>query len=539
METKIQNRRGTAAEWTAADPVLLAGEIGFETDTYQLKIGNGSDSWSALDYFEAPDSAAGSFIESSEKGANDGVATLDSTGNVPASQLGNAPDPDLSGYATESYADTVEADAISASNQYTDSLIGDGTVDGTSGNTVTDRINTAISNLIDNADVNLDTLNELANAINNDDNFSTTITNLINGKADASHTHAISDVTNLQAELDSKQTEVVTTEGDLIVGNASGDSSRLGIGSIDQVLTSNGTTAVWADAPEGSGGTVSDATPSVAGAVLGYTSEAGNSVETVALGNGAGAAAISGSAVENVFVGEGAGENSTGDDNVIIGQNAGRSVFSDDNVIIGSSAAFSGPTGNGNVIIGQSSSGGSNSGNVIIGQFAGSNANNAINSVAIGRFATVGEDADNCVAIGEFATTSSSTATNEITLGASNITTLRCATGSITTFSDARDKKNIEDLGVGLNLINELRPVKFDWHMRDEGKIDQPDSGFIAQDIIEAEDRLGVHDFLKLSMRGNEERYEVSAARLIPVLVNAVKELSAEVESLKAQIADN
>lgn len=75
--------------------------------------------------------------------------------------------------------------------------------------------------------------------------------------------------------------------------------------------------------------------------------------------------------------------------------------------------------------------------------------------------------------------------------------------------------------------------------MRDEGKIDQPDSGFIAQDIIEAEDRLGVHDFLKLSMRGNEDRYEVSAARLIPVLVNAVKELSTEVESLKSQIATN
>jgi hypothetical protein len=47
----MQQRRGTAAQWTAANPTLAAGEIGFETDTSKFKIGNGSSNWAALTYF--------------------------------------------------------------------------------------------------------------------------------------------------------------------------------------------------------------------------------------------------------------------------------------------------------------------------------------------------------------------------------------------------------------------------------------------------------------------------------------------------------
>jgi hypothetical protein len=51
MATRMQQRRGTAAQWTAANPILAAGEIGFETDTSKFKMGNGSSAWSALTYF--------------------------------------------------------------------------------------------------------------------------------------------------------------------------------------------------------------------------------------------------------------------------------------------------------------------------------------------------------------------------------------------------------------------------------------------------------------------------------------------------------
>jgi hypothetical protein len=51
MATRIQNRRGTAAQWTAANPTLAAGELGFETDTNKFKIGDGTNLWANLDYF--------------------------------------------------------------------------------------------------------------------------------------------------------------------------------------------------------------------------------------------------------------------------------------------------------------------------------------------------------------------------------------------------------------------------------------------------------------------------------------------------------
>jgi hypothetical protein len=50
MASKIQHRRGTAAEWVSANPVLSSGEIGFETDTKKFKIGNGSLNWNSLPY---------------------------------------------------------------------------------------------------------------------------------------------------------------------------------------------------------------------------------------------------------------------------------------------------------------------------------------------------------------------------------------------------------------------------------------------------------------------------------------------------------
>lgn len=46
----IQHRRGTAAQWLSANPVLSSGEIGVETDTLKFKIGDGTTAWDALKY---------------------------------------------------------------------------------------------------------------------------------------------------------------------------------------------------------------------------------------------------------------------------------------------------------------------------------------------------------------------------------------------------------------------------------------------------------------------------------------------------------
>lgn len=85
------------------------------------------------------------------------------------------------------------------------------------GKTTSDLLNaggstTSVSNLVsqvtaaivDGAPTTLDTLNELAAALGDDPNFATTITKQIAGKANASHTHKISEITDLQSTLDGK-----------------------------------------------------------------------------------------------------------------------------------------------------------------------------------------------------------------------------------------------------------------------------------------------------------------------------------------------
>ncbi len=91
----MQQRRGTAQQWTDADPILAAGEIGFETDTNQFKIGDGVNHWEDLSYFKNLEDLGGNlddYILLTQKGAANGVATLDGTGNIPIAQLGNVID---------------------------------------------------------------------------------------------------------------------------------------------------------------------------------------------------------------------------------------------------------------------------------------------------------------------------------------------------------------------------------------------------------------------------------------------------------------
>jgi len=47
----MQQRRGTASQWSTANPILNAGEMGWESDTNKFKIGDGTNHWADLDYF--------------------------------------------------------------------------------------------------------------------------------------------------------------------------------------------------------------------------------------------------------------------------------------------------------------------------------------------------------------------------------------------------------------------------------------------------------------------------------------------------------
>jgi hypothetical protein len=209
---------------------------------------------------------------------------------------------------------------------------------------------------------------------------------------------------------------------------------------------------------------------------------------------------------------------------VVIGQGAGISAYSNNNVLIGGDAgAVLTALGNFNIMIGEGAGGAVSSGanNTFLGKYAG------WSPISL----TTGS---NNTCIGNQANTASASSSNTITLGNSSITTLRCAVTSITSLSDARDKKDISPIELGLDFVKELNPVKFVWDERDEnGKHNVVDSGFIAQDLKALEDKYNASEVLKLVYDENPEKLEASYGRLVPVLVQAIKDLAAKVEQLE------
>jgi hypothetical protein len=211
---------------------------------------------------------------------------------------------------------------------------------------------------------------------------------------------------------------------------------------------------------------------------------------------------------------------------IVIGQGAGVSAYSNNNVLIGGDAGgVLTSAGNFNVFVGEGAGGAVTSGttNTFIGKYAGWSPLST----------TTGS---NNICIGNQSNAASASASNSITLGNSSITSLRCAVTSITSLSDARDKKDVAPIDLGLEFVKELNPVKFVWDDRNEnGKHDVADSGFIAQDLKALEDKYEAADVLKLVYDENPEKLEASYGRLIPVLVQAIKDLAAEVEALKTK----
>lgn len=258
MATRMQQRRGTASTWTSANPILAAGEIGFEIDTNKFKIGDGTNRWANLTYFS--DAAALTNII-------DGAPALLDTLNELAAAIGDDPAffttvaTNLSNHesdttnvhgiantadlATKSYADQAEADAIStasadattkanaaksgaeataaaalsahesdttnihgiantadlATKTYVDTAESDA-------NSYTDQ---KIGDLINGAPGALDTLNELAAALGDDANYASTITNALALKAPLASPDLTGVPTAPTAALGTNTTQLATT----------------------------------------------------------------------------------------------------------------------------------------------------------------------------------------------------------------------------------------------------------------------------------------------------------------------------------------
>jgi len=205
--------------------------------------------------------------------------------------------------------------------------------------------------------------------------------------------------------------------------------------------------------------------------------------------------------------------------NVCVGSGSGSSIIdSVGNTFIGNSAGNQNTYGVGNTSLGNSAGLSITTGNQNV--FIGDNSGAALPSIT----------GSNVICIGKESNPTNGTVSNQITLGNSAITTLRCQVTSITSLSDARDKTNVEESDYGIDFVNSLKPVKFEWNTRDGAKKGVKDLGFIAQDLKELDD-----EHLNLVYDENPDKLEATYGRLIPVLVKAIQDLSKEIEILKSK----
>ncbi|HEX8248870.1 MAG TPA: tail fiber domain-containing protein [Pyrinomonadaceae bacterium] len=241
----------------------------------------------------------------------------------------------------------------------------------------------------------------------------------------------------------------------------------------------------------------------------------------------------------NTFVGRNAGgANTTGFQNTFFGANAGgANISSDNNTFIG----FSAGNANGGCI-------GSN--NTFVGYNAGVNCEvqqtPISNAVAIGAGASVFYS--NSVVVGTPATRVYIQGDAFISRGATiyapdnddvglivygyidpyfkdggDISICRSGGVIADCSSSRRYKTNILPFASGLSLINRLNPVTFDW--KSSGK---HDLGLVAEEVAEVEPLLVTYK--------NGQVEGVKYDRIGVVLLNAVKEQQAQIESLKQQI---
>lgn len=134
----------------------------------------------------------------------------------------------------------------------------------------------------------------------------------------------------------------------------------------------------------------------------------------------------------------------------------------------------------------------------------------------------------NNIFIGDSAQPSAVIVSNQITLGNSSISSLRAQVTSITALSDRRDKTDIIPIGEGLAFLKKLNPVSFTWNTRDKAKIGIKSAGFIAQELLALQKQSKIGANLDLVSENNPEKLEARYGNLLPVIVKAIQEESAE-----------
>lgn len=241
------------------------------------------------------------------------------------------------------------------------------------------------------------------------------------------------------------------------------------------------------------------------------------------------------------------------DDNTAVGANAlNKATTGCQNTALGSFALCGITTGYGNVGIGWVTANALTSGfyNVLIGNGAAAGMTSGFCNTVVGTNAGAAlTTGNNNIFIGDNAGDNITTQCDQFVIGQGSSCTLATATGGVTfqfgstcaawlpatntgtwlSTSDASLKEEVADLALGLDFVNQLQPRTYVWK-EDKRKA----AGFIAQEadaVVTANDA----DYLGFVDKSNE-LMAIGPSALIPVLVNAIKELKAEVDELKAKL---
>jgi len=269
------------------------------------------------------------------------------------------------------------------------------------------------------------------------------------------------------------------------------------------------------------------------------------------VGRGAGGSITSGSS--NVSIGHNAYNGCDGEDkNISIGQDAlgGGISGGEFNTAVGIEAGLVVTSGDENTLFGYQAGKGILAGanNTCLGRNAGDAITTGSNNICIGSGSDPAVDSQsNGIALG-----SVTAASDDFSFGRSSnvVTNDFDADADWSRSSDIRLKKNIESTTLGLDFINDLRPVKFQWkpsyevpkemkteyNVENQKNLDYVSHGFIAQEVKEAIDNHGDTTFGGWHMdKVDNETQRVKKNMIIMPLIKAVQELTAKVKELEAK----
>ena len=498
MAYTILFRRGTASQWTQANPVLNLGELGFVTDSKRFKIGNGVTPWNSLDYSVATlenGKIPLDQLPDTVKIAVHEVGTLAQRNNLTV-QPGDMAvvSEEVRTYVTNgsggsaSWVEILISPDLSDYNYATESFVDDSI----------DNLN--ISSFVTGASANFIVDSAIQNA-NLGQYATTSYVNSAISSLDLPDSSLF--------EFDYQDDSVIIGHTiPQITGSASANFLYLGTTGLgENVFTSS--SAILSTYPSASAVHYSTAigAGSMSASYLNYKNTA------------IGYATLLKGGFENVAVGANALHSIAPDpaDSVL------SPATSTSNTAVGYSSLFSVTTGKKTTAIGHNS---------MINAATG-HSNIAIGSDSL-RYDHEGSpfDGQNAIAIGASATVPGSS-----TIKIGNANHVIVIDNSIFKYSDSRDMSSATNSSYGLSFINELRPVEFVSDPRNGG-VARNSLGFVASEVISASPSFtGYVDF---NSEGTSDIKALAYDQFIPPIVKSIQEIDTRLivtESDTSQIA--